>query len=397
MSWEKVKLNNVIHKPISGEWGEEGNEVFVLRTTNFTNDGRIDLNDVVKRSVPRTKIEAKKLRKGDTILEKSGGSPSQPVGRVVYFDLNGGAEYLCNNFTSVIRPKENIDPKYLFWFLFNNHVSKKTLRYQNKTTGIINLQTDRYLNELDIPLPPLPTQQKIAAILDAADNLRRKDNELLTKYESLLQSIFYHLFGNPLKNEKGWDVALLSNVVDTRLGKMLDAKKINGKHLYKYLGNSNVLWNEFDLNDLKEMDFSSEERQVFNLRRGDILMCEGGEVGRCAIWETDDADIYFQKALHRIRVKKEKLNEHFFVWLMFIMSKNNGFKDYVSSATIAHLTGAKLRTMKLVLPPIKLQNHFASIAHNIQLQKKQVIDQASQSEALFKKLLQKAFKGELMS
>lgn len=183
------KLSNVLAEQITGEWGHEGEDVAVLRTTNFTNEGRLNLNEVVRRSISKDKILKKRLKIGDTIIEKSGGSPTQPVGRVVYFDVNG-QDYLCNNFTSILRPSKEVDPRYLFWFLFANHLNKRTLNYQNKTTGIINLKLERYLEETRIPLPPLPIQKKIAAILDKADSLRHKDKQLLEHYNKLVQSIF---------------------------------------------------------------------------------------------------------------------------------------------------------------------------------------------------------------
>jgi type I restriction enzyme, S subunit len=201
MKWAKVKLHTLIEKPISGEWGTGEGTVNVIRTTNFTNDGTLDLSDVVSREIPYAKVEKKKLRHGDIIIEKSGGSPTQPVGRVVHF-LVVKDEYLCNNFTSVLRPRDNVHPRFLFWCLFAGHINGSTLSYQNKTTGIINLQLERFCNEFEVPLPPLHIQEQIADTLDKADALRRKDQELLQKYDELAQSIFYDMFGDPVKKQK---------------------------------------------------------------------------------------------------------------------------------------------------------------------------------------------------
>lgn len=95
--------------------------------------------------------------------------------------------------------------------MFNNHLTQNTLKYQNKTTGIINLQLERYIEDLQIPLPPLPIQKRIAEILDAADALKRKDQELLKKYNELAQAIFIDMFGDPVKNEKGWEEVMLKD------------------------------------------------------------------------------------------------------------------------------------------------------------------------------------------
>jgi len=140
-------IQDLISAKISGEWGIDpvsDNFVKVLRTTNFSNEGRLNLSSVVEREIDEVKVQKKKLQYGDIIIEKSGGSPNQPVGRVVFFDIDDGNTYLCNNFTSILRPCDKVFPRYLFYCLFALHLRKKTLAYQNKTTGIINLQECKY-------------------------------------------------------------------------------------------------------------------------------------------------------------------------------------------------------------------------------------------------------------
>ena len=145
---------------ITGEWGTEISEnsqniVSVIRTTNFLNNGKIDIEnkELIKRDIEKNKIEQKQLKKGDIIIEKSGGSPNQPVGRVVFFSLNSNEILLCNNFTSILRIKGNINSKYVFYFLRNSYKNKKVLKFQNKTTGIINLKLQNYLDGNHIFLP----------------------------------------------------------------------------------------------------------------------------------------------------------------------------------------------------------------------------------------------------
>jgi type I restriction enzyme S subunit len=211
-------LKEVVLKPITGEWGTEGNNVQILRTTNFTNEGRVNYLKVVERNVDSNKIEKKKLKIGDIIIEKSGGSPKQPVGRVVFFEKEG--VFLCNNFTAILRPKlDEVVPKYLLYILYCNHKFGFTSAYQNKTTGIINLQLPKYLEGTKIPLPPLDQQKKIAAILDAADAYRQKTKALITKYDELIQSLFLDMFGDPVRNPKGWNVFSFKDVLEIRNGK----------------------------------------------------------------------------------------------------------------------------------------------------------------------------------
>ena len=148
----KVKLGEIVGKVISGEWGNDdeiGNGIPVLRTTNFTNDGMIDFTNVVTRSITKKDISSKYLQTGDIIIEKSGGSDKQPVGRVVYFEGTSNT-YLFNNFTGLLRIKDSLqwDSKYLFYTLFANYLKGGTLQYQNKTTGLHNLKTEQFVLKL---------------------------------------------------------------------------------------------------------------------------------------------------------------------------------------------------------------------------------------------------------
>src|SRR4051812_10412162 len=117
---KQVKIADLIIDKISGEWGDEVNGeagINVLRTTNFTNSGFLNFDNVIQRKIKSELVGRKKLLQGDVIIEKSGGSPAQPVGRVVYFDRSNDV-YLCNNFTAVLRPSKKVFPKYFFYALF---------------------------------------------------------------------------------------------------------------------------------------------------------------------------------------------------------------------------------------------------------------------------------------
>ena len=125
-SHDTTPVGNYIEDSYPGEWGSEdieGTGVKVIRTTNFTNTGKLDLKDVVTRSIADKKIERKTIHKYDTILERSGGTSDNPVGRVVLFEEDG--IYLCNNFTQVLRFK-NVDPRFAFYSLFYFYQTNKT-------------------------------------------------------------------------------------------------------------------------------------------------------------------------------------------------------------------------------------------------------------------------------
>ncbi|WP_339881099.1 restriction endonuclease subunit S [uncultured Algoriphagus sp.] len=206
---ERAIITDLIESKISGEWGKEpsgDNAVFVIRTANFTNSGIISFENVVKRDIDVKKVEKKKLNHGDIIIEKSGGSPKQPVGRVVYFEKSSSEAYLCNNFTTILRPKKGkVNPKYLFYLLYNNYQTEKVLEFQNKTTGIINLKLDRYIESEISYEPNLETQNKIVAILDKAQTILDKRVETIVKYDDLIRATFLDMFGNIANNPNGFD------------------------------------------------------------------------------------------------------------------------------------------------------------------------------------------------
>lgn len=170
--WPVSPVSKVVHKPLSGEWGQEdidGSGVKVLRTTNFTDTGFIDYTEVVTRSIDSKKIEAKAMRDGDILIEKSGGSDTKPVGRVVYYQETS-EDFLFNNFTALLRTcTADLNSRFLFTFLFVNYWNGGTKLYENKTTGIHNLKLADYLDNTLIPLPPIGMQEQFAAFVEQSD------------------------------------------------------------------------------------------------------------------------------------------------------------------------------------------------------------------------------------
>jgi len=158
-----------------------------------------------------------------------------------------------------------------------------------------------------------------------------------------------------------WPLVSIAEFCDARLGKMLDKKRNSGANPRPYLRNVNVRWGTFDLSDLLEMDFDDSERQVFALRQGDLLVCEGGEVGRCAIWRGELAECYFQKALHRLRPDPNRCLPEYLQAQFFFLASTGRLLEHTSTSTIAHLTGVKLAQLKIPLPPLSEQRRIVDI------------------------------------
>lgn len=153
----------------------------------------------------------------------------------------------------------------------------------------------------------------------------------------------------------GWSSASLGEIADCRLGKMLDQAKNQGE-LRPYLRNVNVQWGQIDLDDVKEMRITDEERERYAVKPGDLLVCEGGEPGRCAIWSSDQ-EMYLQKALHRVRPRGGTLPEYLRWWLQD--AANTGrLNDLFTGSTIKHLPGRQLARVQVAVPPVDEQTRI---------------------------------------
>ncbi len=156
-----------------------------------------------------------------------------------------------------------------------------------------------------------------------------------------------------------WKRAPLGEVADLCLGKMLDQNKNRGE-LFPYLANVNVRWGEFALAELRTMRFEPKEMDRYGLRFGDIVMCEGGEPGRCAIWKNQVPGMMIQKALHRIR-SKDNLDYRFLFYSLLNIGHTKRFDQYFTGATIKHLPGEKLAKVEVEIPPLPIQQRIAAI------------------------------------
>ena len=155
----------------------------------------------------------------------------------------------------------------------------------------------------------------------------------------------------PFELPDGWAWARLSSIADMALGKMLDVAKNKGS-LRPYLRNINVRWGTFDLSDTLEMRFEDNELERYSICYGDLVMCEGGEPGRCAVWKSEEV-VFYQKALHRVRAIEILPEYLYYVIRRFIIS--NQYEKYYTGTTIKHLTGQSLRMLPIPLPPLNEQ------------------------------------------
>ena len=201
----------------------------------------------------------------------------------------------------------------------------------------------------------------------------------------------------PFEIPAGWAWCRLGEIAEVQLGKMLDRKKTNGTPL-PYLANVSVRWREFDLLALKMMPFSESEKEKFALRPGDIIMCEGGVPGRCAIWREPDSQIKYQKALHRIRLRT--VPAEYICYFFEAIHDTMFFTNRFSGSTIHHLPREVLIQMPIPLPPLAEQRRIVTRIEELFKIADSLGEAADGLEAaakrLDKKILDLAIRGKLV-
>jgi type I restriction enzyme S subunit len=245
--------------------------------------------------------------------------------------------------------------------------------------GAVPSLSEGYQSTLPLLTPPVQEQIAVAAFLDREtariDELVAKKERLITMLQEKRAALITHtvtkgLESNvPMKDSRvgwtehvpeHWSVAPVYSRYEVQLGKMLDEKQISGKCLAPYLRNVDVQWDRINASDLPLMDFNMGDRQRFLLRAGDLLVCEGGEVGRAAIWSGELEECFYQKALHRVRPHLDRDDPRFLFYLLYAASKNDAFVVEGNQTTIGHLTAEKLRRQRFPFPSRKEQTEIAS-------------------------------------
>jgi len=343
------------------------------------------------------KSSARLMPKGSVLF-----SSRAPIGYVAI-----AADELCTNqgFKSII-PGKSIFNEYLYYFL---KFAKKRAEDLASGTTFKEISLTNFA-KIQIPLPPLAEQHRIVAKIEelfsnldkGIERLKAAQQQLKIYRQSVLKWAFEGRF---IKNKSesmglpdGWKNVSLGEIAELCLGKMLDKEKNKGEY-QPYLRNINVRWGEFDLSSLEVMRFEDSEKNRYSVEMGDIVVCEGGEPGRCAIWASSNT-MYIQKALHRVRLNKN-YNPKFIYYYLFYLASNGQLDQYFTGTTIKHLTGRELKRIQIIVPEkcseqanivTQIESRF-SICDKIE----EIISKNSQqAEALRQSILKKAFNGNLV-
>lgn len=190
----------------------------------------------------------------------------------------------------------------------------------------------------------------------------------LIKYGHKVIFAISHYENLPFEIPQNWSWCYLEDIATDDLGKTLDKVKNRGEY-YPYLRSVNVRWGEISLDDLKEMRFEDKEINQYSIKKGDLLICEGGEAGRCAVWNNKEY-VLFQNAIHRVRFYNN-INPYFYMYVLWLYNDLQILEEHSKGVTIKHLTKSSLNMIPLPLPPLreqkKIVDAFESICGNIHI------------------------------
>lgn len=384
MSWKSVDLVTVCDfqggtQPPKSEWSSKKKDGFIrmVQIRDFT-QGKDSFVEYVKDNK-----KLKKCAQDDVLIGRYGAS----IGKILT-----GIEGAYNVALVKTIPSKDLDKRYFFHYLtspyFQNFIQNAGSRAAQAGFN------KEELSELKIPLPPLPIQKRIAEILDAADTLRRKDQELLKKYDELAQSIFIDMFGDPVKNEKGWEVRSLDKIT-TKLGDGIHGTpnySIDGDYYFingNNLENGTIMVNE-STKKVDENEFLKHKRE---LNENTMLVSINGTIGKVAFYKGEN--IILGKSACYFNIDKTQVTPIY----LYSLIKSNYFINYAGgNATGSTIKNVSLKTMRefpVTLPPLSKQmiydERIALIWESIK------IVSSNEEKLIFNSLINKAFKGELVA
>lgn len=376
--WPNVRLRNVLKPHLSSERRhllQTATQVSFLPMEAIGERGELDLSTVRAKTAVETGYTL--FFDGDVLIAKITPCFENGKGAVAKGLLDGigfGTTELY-----VLTPKPSIDAQFLYYVTVSHEFRQSGEAHMTGAAGQKRVPEEFVLN-FHIGLPPLLEQRAIADFLDLEtakiDELISEKKRLLELLTEKRQALITHAVTRGLNPDvpmrasgvewlgeipEHWEAPPVYARYDVALGKMLDEKRISGAYLSSYLRNTDVQWHRINIDNLPKMDFDDDDKKTYALKKGDILICEGGEIGRTAIWQEQLPECYYQKALHRLRPITSLDNPEFFAFVMEAVANLGVFAAEGNQSTIQHLTAEKLRVFRFPSPPFREQKEI--VAH----------------------------------
>ncbi len=393
MKWDENKIGEVFKVTSGGTPSRKKPEYFNGGHIPWVKTGDLK-NRYVKEPEEKITTEglnnssAKLFPKGTVLLAMYGAT----IGACSILPFEASTNQAC----AALLPSPKCTTDYLYYFL-------KSIKRELINKGVGGAQPNisgSIIKGTKIPLPPLPIQKKIAAILDAADAYRQKTKALIEKYDELTQSLFLEMFGDPVRNEKGWEVQKL---------KKLTTKIQDGTHFspglvekgIPYVTARHVKKNGLDFFSKPTYVTEEAHKKIYkrcNVKKGDVIYIKDGATTGIAAINEYDFEFSMLSSIAFLRVNNNHLSNYYLCHLLNHENfKENLIRKKMSGAAIKRFTNSKINDFDIPTPPLELQQKFASVALEFRNQMKQAELSFTKSEELFQSLLQRAFKGELVN
>ncbi|MNZ08250.1 Type-1 restriction enzyme EcoKI specificity protein [compost metagenome] len=395
MKWPMIKLSAVCQvNPRLPKDCDESQDVSFLAMASVSEDGVL-LNQET-RILSETKKGFTYFERGDVIVAKI--TPCFENGKAAYLDsLQTKIGFGSTEF-HVLRPDiERLDGKYLFYLIWNDKFRFIAERSMSGSAGQKRVPT-KFLQDFNIPLPPLEEQKRIAAILDKAYGIRQKRQQAIALADDFLRSVFLDMFGDPVTNPKGWDEVILKDIADIRSG-VTKGKivKEDDAITLPYMRVANVQDGYLDLSSIQEITVSKKDAKKSMLQIGDILLTEGGDpdkLGRGHIWNGEIENCIHQNHIFSVRVIDSNYVRPSF--LSSVISSPRGKKYFLKvgkqTTGIATINKTVLSEFLPFIPPLEMQDKYLEIMKKM---KGLPIYSECNYMRLFSSLSQKAFSGQL--
>lgn len=360
---------------------------------------------------PKSKLKASDGNKeGSYPFYTSSSLISKMVDKAQYYDEalifgNGGTANIHHSdkpfsttshcFVATSR-NADINSKYVYYYLFGNiHLLERGF----KGVGLKNISR-KYIENIDIPILPIETQNKIVSVLDKAESLIKKREETIQLMKEFLNATFFQTFGGLHLNERNWIKKEIGQLCDIQGGLQVSHRRKPNPIEMPYLRVANVFRGYLNLNEIKTIRVTQNELQRVILKKDDILIVEGHgnsyEIGRAALWNSEIDKILHQNHLIRLRVTSPKLNAIFLVEYLNSYPGIYQIKSIVNNTSgLNTISSGKIKSLKIPIPPINIQDKFKEI--HLKNKESLSILESSKIELnhLFSSILQKVFNGQL--
>lgn len=413
--WEAKPLRSLIAEHFAGDWGDDEGEqaVAVMRSTNFTNDGKLDFSDVAIRYFPKDKADQFGLLQGDLLVERSGGGPEQPVGRIGFIegDLPGST---ASNFVQVLRPDpEKVDASFLGWVLFELHRTGIVERVQQQSTQMRNLNWRDY-QRLALPWPEIDEQRGIAAALKLADDAIQKARAEMDATRDLKRSLMASLFvlGMPGRHTEfqetkigliphSWTIRTIKSVLADKPDSGTSPLSRPDPPGTPILNVSCVKEGVCGLTEVTYVDVSADEIDRYRTQAGDFFVLRGnGNRDLVAtgglLRQTPEVDTIYSDKLIRLRFNSEDVADRFVPYLWQSKAFLNRLQSKAESGSGLWMMSKRDICRELfACPPPKEQEEIVGLLDSIE---EQLNAQNKKVEALMgvkRSLLQNLLAGKI--